>query len=215
MDTEVDGLGERTGEGQEPPDCQSRPRQGPAVGEVCGEPADHIAARTVADAGADHGVRGLGGERPGLDGPGDRPDEPSGDQRYTGDAYRRFGGARITRAARGPTPLAAPSSLDDLADDPAKAAALTLDAATALFTRAATVQSALLGRLVRGVHQQSAAAETDETVSVKEAAHALGKSVDWMYRDADTLPFTVHVGRSVRFSRLGVQRWLRTRQGRR
>lgn len=45
---------------------------------------------------------------------------------------------------------------------------------------------------------------------MKEAAHAIGKSADWMYRHADTLPFTVHIGRSLRFSRLGLQRELAT-----
>ena len=214
MDTEADGLGERFGEVPEVQDCQSRPCQGAAAGEVREVRSDQIAVNTVGDAGPDHGARRLGGERSGHAGAGDHPDEPSRDERHPSDTYRRLGGARVTRTARDLARFTALPSLDDLADDPVRAAGLTLDAARALFTRASTVQSALLGRLVSDLHRQSVAAENDEILGVKEAAHAIGKSADWMYRHADTLPFTVHIGRSLRFSRLGLQRWLRTRQGR-
>jgi predicted DNA-binding transcriptional regulator AlpA len=37
---------------------------------------------------------------------------------------------------------------------------------------------------------------------------------DWLYRQADTLPFTVRIGRSLGFSEQGIEKWLRQRAGR-
>jgi excisionase family DNA binding protein len=57
--------------------------------------------------------------------------------------------------------------------------------------------------------------ESDQLLTVKDAAHQLGVSVDWLYRHAATLPFTVRPtqGRTIRFSRQGIVRYLKRRTG--
>ena len=106
-------------------------------------------------------------------------------------------------------------SLDALAADPAQAAALPPEVAQALWTRCVLVQAALLPRLtaLNGAGA-SEAAEADRLLTVEEAARTLGVSEDWLYRRAARLPFTVRMGRSVRFSALGLARYIRSRAGR-
>ena len=58
------------------------------------------------------------------------------------------------------------------------------------------------------------APESDKLLSVAEAAQKLGCSQDWVYRHQDQLPI-VHVGRHVKLSSVGIDRWIRSRQGRR
>jgi excisionase family DNA binding protein len=54
----------------------------------------------------------------------------------------------------------------------------------------------------------------DRLLNVAEAAELLGMAEDTLYRRAGSLPFTVRDGRRVRFSRLGLERFIRSRQGR-
>lgn len=54
----------------------------------------------------------------------------------------------------------------------------------------------------------------DRLLSVTEAAELLGMAPDSLYRRSGSLPFTVRDGRRVRFSRLGIERYIRARQGR-
>jgi len=55
----------------------------------------------------------------------------------------------------------------------------------------------------------------DRLLTVKEVAQRLGHSVDWVYRHADGLPFTVKVSRRVYFSERGYERFIQQQQGRR
>lgn len=55
---------------------------------------------------------------------------------------------------------------------------------------------------------------TDRLLSVAEAAELLGMAADTLYRRSRSFPFTVRDGRRVRFSRLGIERYIRARQGR-
>ena len=48
----------------------------------------------------------------------------------------------------------------------------------------------------------------DRLLRVQDAAALLEMSVDWLYRHADRLPFTVRTGRSLRFSERGLRRYL-------
>jgi hypothetical protein len=52
----------------------------------------------------------------------------------------------------------------------------------------------------------------DENLSVQEAARRLGVSVDWLYKNARRLPFTVKICRRVLFSAHGLERWNGRRQ---
>lgn len=54
----------------------------------------------------------------------------------------------------------------------------------------------------------------DELVNVQEAARRLELSPDYLYRHASQLPFTVRIGRRLRFSAQGIERFIRLRQGR-
>lgn len=56
--------------------------------------------------------------------------------------------------------------------------------------------------------------EEDTLIPIDEAAARLGVSKDWMYRRADGLPFTVRLGRNLRFSSKGIQTYVRQRRGR-
>jgi len=57
-------------------------------------------------------------------------------------------------------------------------------------------------------------AEPDRLLGVEEAAGRLSVSPDTLYRKAKDFPFTVRLGHLVRFSSAGIDRFLRTRQGR-
>src|SRR5262245_21105463 len=59
----------------------------------------------------------------------------------------------------------------------------------------------------------SVAAPADRLLDVKTAAEFLGMAEDTLYRKARTLPFTVQQGRSLRFSRAGIEKYIRSRQG--
>jgi excisionase family DNA binding protein len=55
------------------------------------------------------------------------------------------------------------------------------------------------------------AREPDELLTVDVAAQRLGLSEAWLYRHARTLPFTVHVGRQVRFSARRLEAYIAAR----
>lgn len=54
----------------------------------------------------------------------------------------------------------------------------------------------------------------DRLLDVVEAAQRLGTSQDYLYRQAKKLPFTVRIGSRLRFSAHGIERFIRSRQGR-
>lgn len=58
----------------------------------------------------------------------------------------------------------------------------------------------------------SQADKSDELLDVKEAAHRLNLSEDHLYRNSNSLPFTVRIGRRLRFSAQGIERFIRQRQ---
>lgn len=53
----------------------------------------------------------------------------------------------------------------------------------------------------------------DKLLTVTEAADKLSLTTDYLYRHARELPFTVRTGRHVRFSLVGIERYIRQRQG--
>jgi excisionase family DNA binding protein len=60
----------------------------------------------------------------------------------------------------------------------------------------------------------AAAQPSDRLLDVTEAAELLGIAEDTLYKKATNLPFTVREGRSLRFSRTGIEKYIRSRQGR-
>src|SRR5437762_3418847 len=57
----------------------------------------------------------------------------------------------------------------------------------------------------------SAASKLDELLDVVEAAFRLGISKDYLYRHHARFPFTRRMGRSLRFSALGIEKYIRQR----
>ncbi len=55
-----------------------------------------------------------------------------------------------------------------------------------------------------------AAPQSDELLGVAEAADRLGVSKDYLYRHHTTYPFTRRMGRGLRFSALGIEKYIKT-----
>jgi excisionase family DNA binding protein len=73
----------------------------------------------------------------------------------------------------------------------------------------AALQAAVAARLACGSSRDHGA---DRLLTVKEAAPVLGMSEDWLYRNADRLPFTRRTGsRAVRFSERSLKRYIADR----
>jgi excisionase family DNA binding protein len=68
---------------------------------------------------------------------------------------------------------------------------------------------------VRLMAPASPASEPDRLLTVEEAADRLGLAIDTLYRKAKAFPFAVRLpGRQVRFSAAGIEKFIRSRQGR-
>ena len=63
------------------------------------------------------------------------------------------------------------------------------------------------------VRALSAANPPDALLKVGPASEMLGIGPDTLYRRANQYPFTVRDGGNLRFSRAGIQRFIRSRQG--
>jgi excisionase family DNA binding protein len=103
-------------------------------------------------------------------------------------------------------------SLDELAADPSKATSLSPEAARSVTVRCAVVLAAVAA--VRSGPDLSPTSDDDHLLTTEEAARRLGVSEDWLYRRAGRLPFTVRLGRTLRFSALGLDRYISQRAGR-
>jgi hypothetical protein len=53
----------------------------------------------------------------------------------------------------------------------------------------------------------------DELLDAKEAADRLGFAADYLYRHAEEFPFTRRVKRNLRFSSLGIDRYIQQNRG--
>jgi predicted DNA-binding transcriptional regulator AlpA len=113
-----------------------------------------------------------------------------------------------------PIAPAAVPTLDELAADPARATTLPPAVAEALQTKCLLVLNALWGRCLAARATPEVASEPDSLIDVTAAAERLGVSRDWLYHHARQLPFTVRQGRLLRFSSHGINRYIRSRQGR-
>jgi excisionase family DNA binding protein len=97
-------------------------------------------------------------------------------------------------------------TLADLAAHPERVDELAPEQARALLAHLVTLQVPLLARaLVAGGR------DPDELLTVDVAARRLGLSEDWLYRHAAKLPFTVRVGRQVRFSARRLEAYIAAR----
>ena len=72
----------------------------------------------------------------------------------------------------------------------------------------------LAARLLVAGNGAEAKPDNGKLLTVAEAAERTGMSKVYLYRNADKLQFTVRVGRSLRFSEIGLERWIKARSGR-
>jgi predicted DNA-binding transcriptional regulator AlpA len=98
--------------------------------------------------------------------------------------------------------------------DPSMIQTLTADAVANARGKLARLDSLLLAPLMNANSRRAEGAQLDRRLSVEDAAAKLGTSKDWLYRHADTLPFTVRIGRRLGFSEVGIDCYLRQRAGR-
>ena len=91
-----------------------------------------------------------------------------------------------------------------------------LDQIPGLISHLAALQLRLTARQLQAQADRSADVDGGDTLlRVGAAAERLGTSVDWVYRHADQLLFTVRTGRrQLRFSSQGIDRYIKQRQRR-
>ena len=109
--------------------------------------------------------------------------------------------------------VAEPVDLAALVEDPARVATVAPGRIPALLSQLSALQSAMAARLISADRDESVSAE-DTLLTVDQAAERLGVSTDWLFRRSRTLPFVVRLGRHLRFSNRGIDRYLRNRTGR-
>jgi hypothetical protein len=108
-------------------------------------------------------------------------------------------------------------TLADIVSHPEKAKILPLHVAADLLAQVASLQPLLLARLFTGFGEDRHPEDPngDRLLMVGEAASLLGMTKDYLYRHADQLPFTVRPSpKQLRFSKAGIQKYIRQRQGR-
>ena len=102
--------------------------------------------------------------------------------------------------------------------DPASTSEIPAEAVPALLVelageqhRLAALETALAARLAAGLHGDD---EPDRLLTVRQAASVLRMSTDWLYRNAERLPFTRRTGRrTLRFSMQALKRYFADRKG--
>ena len=86
---------------------------------------------------------------------------------------------------------------------------LPLETIPALMAQMAAAQSTLAARLLSA---ENRAELNDELLDAAQAAEKLGVSKDWLYTRTNTLPFVVRLGRKVRFSLRGIEKYVKELQ---
>ena len=74
---------------------------------------------------------------------------------------------------------------------------------------------AVARRVVELLREEGAVSrEGPRLLTVAAVSQEFGVSTDWLFRRSRTLPFVVRLGRHLRFSNRGIDRYLRNRTGR-
>jgi predicted DNA-binding transcriptional regulator AlpA len=101
----------------------------------------------------------------------------------------------------------------DLVRHPERVADLTTTDSASVLCHIASLLAALSARLGHSAASQRAKSD-DRLLTVDEVAQRLSISSQAVYRRASSFPFTVHVGRYLRFSERGLVEYLESRRGR-
>ena len=113
-----------------------------------------------------------------------------------------------------PVQIAALPTLTELLRDPTRISALPRDMIADLRGQIAKLDTLLLS-CVLAPSAAPASESSDRLLTTAEAAQKLSATKDWLYRNANTLPFVVRVGKkNLRFSEAGMNRYIRLNAGR-
>jgi predicted DNA-binding transcriptional regulator AlpA len=108
-----------------------------------------------------------------------------------------------------------PIDLASLSANPERAEQVPLEAIPSILGEVRRIEAVLWARLINmsRTKNETGGAEEDRLLDVREAALMLAVSADYLYRNAKRFPFTLRVGSRVRFSRRGIERFIRQRSG--
>ena len=101
--------------------------------------------------------------------------------------------------------------------DPARVVdvdAASLPALLSQLTTAAAVVAARLSAIEPQRPESPASSGSDRLLTAKEAAVVLNLSTDFLYKHEAAKPFRVRIGSEVRFSLVGIQRFIERHRGR-
>ena len=109
-------------------------------------------------------------------------------------------------------PLGSVPTPAELLDAPERALALAPTDAAAILAKVDGLASIL--RLAAAAPEPNGErlVRDDGPLSAAEAAKRTGMSTRWLWKHADTLPFARRIGRAVRFSPAGIEKWLVSRK---
>jgi len=102
-------------------------------------------------------------------------------------------------------------NLADLVREPGLVDELDIDAIAAVLVEVAALESRLAARLACAVDGRRDD-PGERLLDVREASELLKVSADWLRRHPG-MPFEVRLGGTVRFSALGVRRWIQAHAG--
>jgi predicted DNA-binding transcriptional regulator AlpA len=105
--------------------------------------------------------------------------------------------------------------LEELVADPEQVRVLDAHAAQVLKTQAITALTLLNSydlEAVRLALEMRGQQRHDRLLTATQTAERLGVTLDWIYRHHPELPFRVRHGRSLRFSELGIEEYIRKRR---
>lgn len=105
-------------------------------------------------------------------------------------------------------------TLNELLEHPNGVAELTPSDLARTLSQLAALHLALAARLREVFAPIQTRAAGDRLLTVDEVAQRLSMSSHAVYRRASSFPFTVHVGRYLRFSERGLEEYLERRRGR-
>ena len=105
--------------------------------------------------------------------------------------------------------------LQDLLDNPGQASEIPVDSIPGMLAQLGGLQVILSARLIDSEgHASGNGNPEDRLLGVTEAAEKMGVTKNWFYRRTGKLPFMIRLGRQVRYSEKGIERFIRQRTGR-
>jgi predicted DNA-binding transcriptional regulator AlpA len=114
--------------------------------------------------------------------------------------------------------MVTPEKNANLIGEPTRAANIPRSELPGIMGQVERLKATLWSQLVRTPEPKTTQPEppmvkTDQLLTADEAAEWLAVTRRWMYRRADSLPFTRRIGkRTLRFSANGIAQWLESRK---